>query len=58
MEADVGESIYSLGYGLEGLEFEFCEGQEMFLFSKPPRPALRSIEPSVHWAPARKMAWA
>ena len=27
---------YTLGYGLEGLEFEFQQEQGIFLFSKPP----------------------
>jgi hypothetical protein len=51
MEDDIVDTMYLPGYRLKDLEFEFCEGQEMFFFSKPPRLALGSTVPPVHFVP-------
>jgi hypothetical protein len=38
-------------YGLEVLRFESRQGQEMFLLSKMPRPALGPTKPPIQLAP-------
>jgi len=32
-------------------DFEYRQGQEIFLFYKSPRPALRPTQPPIQWVP-------
>jgi hypothetical protein len=51
-----------IGYGLNGLGFEFRQGQEIFVFSKTSRPSLGPTQPPIQWVPGfflrGKAAWA
>jgi hypothetical protein len=37
----------TMGYGPDGLSFNYRQGQEIFLYSTAQRPALESIQPSI-----------
>jgi len=38
-------------YGLDNLGFDFRQGEEVLMFSKNPRPAVRHTQPPAHWKP-------
>jgi hypothetical protein len=38
-------------YGLDGLIFEYRQGQEIFLFPQTFRPTLGPIQPPIQWTP-------
>jgi len=47
--AGVAQSVWLLGYSLEGPQLEFRQWQETFLFCKTSRPKLVPNQPPTRW---------
>ena len=48
----MAESVKRLWYGLDGPGFESRQGNEAFVFSDRPRPAVRPTHPPIKLVPA------
>jgi hypothetical protein len=53
----MAQSIQWLGYWLDNLRFESQQRQEILLFSKTPRLALRLIQSPIQWGSTQEVKW-